>query len=164
MIMRRPRDLWPFFVSLFIGQLAIGQTTFHGDIARTGVYNSPGPKVLGAPEWVFQTKGPIYGSPAVSDGVVYIGSADGALYAVDQKTGQQKWRFATDGQVVSSPAAADGMLFFLSYDGVFYALDAKTGERRWRFATTFERRFEAKNLHGQSPAGQTLPDAYAIFL
>ena len=151
-------------ISLFVVQCAFGQSTFHGNIARTGVYNSPGPKTLGAPEWTFQTKGPIFGSPAVSEGVVYIGSADGAMYAVDQKTGQQKWRTVTEGAVASSPAVADGMVFFLSYDSGLYALDAKTGARKWRFGTSYEKRFEAKNLHGQSPADQTIPDAHDIFL
>jgi outer membrane protein assembly factor BamB len=162
--MRQHRYYLLILISLFITYAVVGQTTFHGNNARTGVYNSPGPKVLGGPEWVFQTKGPIFGSPAISDGIVYIGSSDGALYAIDQKTGQQKWRFATDGQVASSAAVANGTVFFLSYDGGFYAVDAKTGTRKWRFGTSYEKRFEAKNLHGYSPADQTIPDAHDVFL
>lgn len=34
-------------------------------------------------------------SPVVVDGVLYVGSADGAVYALDPKTGETKWRFQT---------------------------------------------------------------------
>src|SRR6476660_8221401 len=139
--MSRPHYYLLLLVQFFAVQFSIGQSTFHGNLARTGVYNSSGPKTFGVPEWTFQTKGPIVGSPAISDGVVYIGSADEAMYAVDQKTGQQKWRVATEGQVASSPAVADGMVFFLSYDAGLYALDIKSGARRWRFGTSYEKRF-----------------------
>ena len=34
-------------------------------------------------------------SPVIADGVLYLGSADGAVYALDSKTGETKWRFQT---------------------------------------------------------------------
>ena len=34
-------------------------------------------------KWKFKTKGKIFSSPVVSDGVVYFGSSDNHLYAVD---------------------------------------------------------------------------------
>ena len=152
-----------FLVSIFAANVN-AQATFHGNYARTGVYSSAGPKVLNGVKWSFKTNGPIISSPSVADGLVYVGSADGNLYAVDLNTGQQKWKFQTRGQVDSTPAIADGMVFFLSYDGGFYALDAKTGSRKWRFSTSYERRFEAKGLHGSVPSEQTIPDAHDIFL
>ena len=140
------------------------QTTFHGNNARTGVYQSSGPKVLKGVKWQFKTQGSIASSPAIANGIVYIGSADGALYAVDEKSGQQKWKTQTRGPIASSPAVNDGMVFFLSYDGGFYSLDANTGARKWRFATGYEKRFEAKGLHGGTPPEQTMPDAHDVFL
>src|SRR3982751_7051999 len=89
------------------------QTTFHGNLARTGAFESAGPKQLHGIKWEFKTKGAIIGSPAIANGIVYIGSTDGSMYAVDQATGQQKWKSPTRGPVVSSPAVADGMVFFL---------------------------------------------------
>ena len=41
----------------------------------------------------------ITGAPAVSDGVAYVGSWDGCLYAVDPQTGREKWKFETGGQI-----------------------------------------------------------------
>lgn len=151
------------FLILLIVQVVSAQTTFHGNIARTGVYESPGPKQSGSLKWAFKTEGPIFGSPAVADGVVFIGSADTNLYAVDQKTGQQKWKFKTAEPIASSPAAANGIVYFGSYDGGFYAVDAATGVRKWRFLTEYERRFEAKGIHGNLPKQQNMPDAYDVF-
>jgi hypothetical protein len=44
--------------------------------------------------------------PAVANGVVYVGSGDGNLYALKGSTGAKLWSYATDGQVFSSPAVA----------------------------------------------------------
>jgi outer membrane protein assembly factor BamB len=62
-------------------------------------------------------------SPAVADGIVFFGSWDNYLYAVDVKTGQEKWKFKTDGEVFTSPAVADGIVFFGSKDNYLYALE-----------------------------------------
>ncbi len=143
---------------------ATAQTTFHGNNARTGVYQSPALKALKGVKWQFKTQGGIVSSPAIANGLVYIGSSDGALYAVDQSNGQQKWKTQTRGPIASSPAVADGLVFFLGFDGGFYCLDANTGARKWRYATGYERRFEAKRLHGSTPAEQTVPDPHDVFL
>ena len=41
--------------------------------------------------------------PVIVDGVVYVGSADGAVYALDSKTGSTKWRFQTGEGLSSGP-------------------------------------------------------------
>jgi hypothetical protein len=91
----------------------MAQATFHGDAARTGVYPTAGPLQLNGTKWTFKTDGPIIGSPAIANGVVYIGSTDGNVYAVDQETGKQKWKFKTfaSRQVTSTPASR--MVWFI---------------------------------------------------
>ncbi len=74
-------------------------------------------------------------SPAVSGGLVYFGSGDGNVYALDAATGALKWKFKTGDVVHASPAIADGMVFIGSWDSYFYALDAATGAEKWRFKT-----------------------------
>ena len=44
-------------------------------------------------------------SPVVADGVLYVGSADGAVYALNPETGETKWRFQTGD---SLPPASSG--------------------------------------------------------
>ena len=41
--------------------------------------------------------------PVVHDGVMYVGSFDGAVYAFDVTTGQQKWRYQTGEGLTSGP-------------------------------------------------------------
>jgi outer membrane protein assembly factor BamB len=71
-------------------------------------------------------------SPAVADGVVYFGSGDGRVYAVDAATGVERWHVQTGDVVHASPAVVGGVVFVGSWDGDFYALDAATGAERWR--------------------------------
>jgi outer membrane protein assembly factor BamB len=143
---------------------ALAQSTFHGSIARTGVYDSPGPTKLTGAKWSFKTNGPIVSSPAIANGVVFIGSLDGSLYAIDQETGQQKWKTDPTDSISSSPAVFDGIVYYLSYDRALYAVAADTGTVKWLFATNGERRFEAKGLHGLAPTDQNIADPMDVFL
>jgi outer membrane protein assembly factor BamB len=65
----------------------------------------------------------VYSSPAVAGGVVYVGSYDGHVYALDAKTGERLWRYQTGDEVVSSPAVAGGVVYVGSWDDYLYALD-----------------------------------------
>lgn len=142
---------------------ASAQSTFHGNNARTGVYEGPGPVRTAGVKWAFKTGGPIVTSPAVAGGVVYFGSLDTHLYAVDQESGKEKWKFKSRLPIASSPAVAGGAVYFVSSTGALAALDAATGTPKWVFAAEYERRFEAKNLHGYPSAEQTIPDAWDLF-
>lgn len=148
---------------MLVVQNGFSQITFHGDNARTGIYESAGPKQLKGIKWQFKTEGAVLSSPVIVNGVVFVGSSDRNLYAVDQNTGQQKWKFRANGPINSSPAVAEGIVYFTSLDGGFYALDAETGTRKWRFRMELERRFQAKGLHGQSPRPQIIPDTWDFF-
>ena len=44
---------------------AMAQATFHGNLARTGVYEGGGPTQTPAVKWTFKAAGPIVTSPAV---------------------------------------------------------------------------------------------------
>jgi outer membrane protein assembly factor BamB len=75
---------------------------------------------------------------SISDGTVFIGSADKKLYAVDADTGQEKWHFETKGIIRSTPVVAAGLVFIGSYDHNVYAVDAATGALRWQHDTLKE--------------------------
>jgi len=49
-------------------------------------------------------------SPAVANGVVYVGSYDNKLYAFKIQSGAQLWSAATGGGIYSSPAVANGVV------------------------------------------------------
>ncbi len=58
-----------------------------------------------------------YSSPAVANGVVYVGAQDGYVYAVNAMTGELLWRVAAGTYVDASPVVVNGMLFVATYDG-----------------------------------------------
>ena len=89
----------------------------------------------GEQRWLFRAGGYVDSSPTVAGGVVYVGSGDDNLYAVDAATGVRRWAFPTGGTVLSSPAVAGGVVYVTSVDNSLYAVDAATGKRRWRFRT-----------------------------
>jgi outer membrane protein assembly factor BamB len=103
----------------------------HAYDAAGNVGCSGGPPKFCTDLWIGATNGLIVSSPAVANGVVYVGSFDHQLHAYDAagnlgcsdtpKTCQPLWSFTTGGTVGSSPAIADGMLYVGSTDGNLYA-------------------------------------------
>jgi len=136
---------------------------FRGNPAHTGVYLSPAPHLTDT-KWTFKTGGKVMSTPAVADGVVYVGSNDGNLYALSANDGALAWKFAARLAVSSSPAVAAGLVYVSSVDGNIYAVSADTGALKWKFATGGERRFAAPGIHGIPPAHEMMPDPFDVFL
>jgi outer membrane protein assembly factor BamB len=67
--------------------------------------------------------------------MVFFGSADENVYAVDADTGEEQWVFETGGPVFSSPAYRDGLIYVGSGDGHLYAVDGSTGDMVWFYGT-----------------------------
>lgn len=106
----------------------------------------------GSLKWTAWTDGPIFAAPSVADGRLFIGSADGRVYAFEAATGKPLWRYtaapSTDrmmgfghlqsrwpvnsGVLVQGGTAyaAAGMLLQPGLSVV--ALDAATGAPKWR--------------------------------
>jgi outer membrane protein assembly factor BamB len=119
---------------------AVDWPQFHNTPDRTG-YNA-NESLLGTGNvgglsllWSFPTLGEVWSSPSVSGGVLYVGSDDNRLYALDAVTGAMLWSFRTGGDVRSSPAVVNGFVYVGSDDAHVYAVDALTGTEVWSFAT-----------------------------
>lgn len=91
------------------------------------------PAPLRSPLWTFPTNGEVWSSPTVADGVVYFGSDDHFLYALDAASHQLIWKFETGDLVRSRPAVDRRVVYFTSDDNFLYALDTQTGAELWRF-------------------------------
>jgi outer membrane protein assembly factor BamB len=99
------------------------------------VLNAKNVKNLGV-KWTYTTGGSVSSPPVVVDGVVYVGSSDGSVYALYASTGALQWSYATGGGITySSAAVANGVVYVGSTDGNVYALDAKTGAKQWSYTT-----------------------------
>ena len=61
--------------------------------------------------------------------MVYVGSYDGRLYALDASKGNLVWDYATGDMFVSSPAVVNGIVYVGSFDHVIYAFGASPNEQ-----------------------------------
>src|SRR5579862_792691 len=77
-------------------------------------------------KWSYTIGKHVYSSPAVANGVVYVGSGNHNVYALDAETGTRLWQYTTGSHVYSSPAVANGVVYVGSSDHNVYAFDAKT--------------------------------------
>jgi outer membrane protein assembly factor BamB len=155
------------FLILLLPIVALAQTlpaTFHADVKHTGVYTTKNYSAFGDLKWKFKTNGKVFSSPAISNGIAYIGSEDHSLYAIDTKTGKKIWEFCTGGAVHSSPSVNKNVVCFGSYDGYYYALNARTGKLLWKFKTGGEKKVGAKGLWTMQPKDEYMDDLYDFFL
>lgn len=79
--------------------------------------------------WRYTTGSQVNSSPTVVDGVLYVGSRDGNLYALDASTGALLWSYPAGGD--SSPAVVDGLAYIAAGD--VHALDVATGALLWTY-------------------------------
>ncbi len=77
-------------------------------------------------------------SPLIVDKLVYVGSWDHKIYALDLNSGKTRWVYDTGEEVDSSAAYADGIIYIGANDGHVYALNAWNGKLVWR-ASSFSR-------------------------
>jgi polyvinyl alcohol dehydrogenase (cytochrome) len=77
-----------------------------------------------------------FAAPTVLSGTIFVGSASGAVEAVDAKTGCTHWVFQADGPVRAAilpvPSGSSSSLVFTDLIGWGYALDAKSGQLLWK--------------------------------
>jgi outer membrane protein assembly factor BamB len=113
-----PVDWWPMF---------------HHDVNHTG-YSTSAP-TTNRTAWSYATGSCVLSSPAVVNGMVYVGSNDGSVYCLNGSSGAFVWSYLTGGAVSSSPAVANGMVYVGSDDDNVYALNAATGASVWNYTT-----------------------------
>jgi outer membrane protein assembly factor BamB len=78
-------------------------------------------------------------APSISGGLVFVGTQEQAVKAVDLTSGSQAWSAQTQGLVATSPAVDGGRVFVVSEDeqseiSRLYALQASDGRVAWTFS------------------------------
>jgi outer membrane protein assembly factor BamB len=84
----------------------------------------------GTVAWELRGGGP-FGPPAIEGDTVYVGTADGRLYAVVLANGRERWRYQANEDLTTRPAIAHGHVFVASQQDTVFAVDAATGAWRW---------------------------------
>jgi len=72
--------------------------------------------------WNYTTGSAVPSSPAVANGVVYVGSYDGNIYALNATTGANVWNYTTGASVYSSPSVANGVVYVGSENNNVHAV------------------------------------------
>jgi outer membrane protein assembly factor BamB len=83
----------------------------------------------------FQAADAILSGVVLGEGLVFGGSLDGSVFAIDPARGRRKWLSDLPGPVHGSPTYSNGMLYLASLDHFVYAFEAKSGKLRWKFDT-----------------------------
>jgi len=80
-----------------------------------------------------QVAGAMQGTPVIVDGVLYIGSGSGKIFAIDAATGARTWTYqpTAGGQTNRGVTVAEGLVFSGQGGNRLVALDQKTGKLVW---------------------------------
>jgi outer membrane protein assembly factor BamB len=126
--MNRPSVVATVVCIIFLSSLVLipfakaDWTMFRSDPSHSGT-GTGNPALTPTLLWIY-THAPatVDSSPAVANGVIYTGSYDGNVYALNATSGAKLWSYTTGFGVDSSPAVADGVVYIASYHGYVYAL------------------------------------------
>lgn len=91
--------------------------------------------LTGATKWRFKAKRAITATPVVSKGIIFVGSMDSTIYALDLKTGFVVWRSRLNKATISTPAVIENFIFIGSADNSLYCLDVNSSKEVWQFST-----------------------------
>ena len=114
--------------------------------------------------WNYTTGSNVDSSPAVVGGVVYIGSYDHNVYALNASSGAQIWNHTTTTRngVFSSPAVVGGVVYVGSFDSKVYALNASSGAFIWSYTTGGAVSSSPAVVGGVVYVGSTEGNVYAL--
>ncbi len=89
-----------------------------------------------AQAWKANTGGSIGSAPTVANGIVYINSSSGNMYAISAGTGEVLWNKPIGSyDFGNAPTVANGVVYMGGFDHKLYALDSETGATLWTAPT-----------------------------
>jgi eukaryotic-like serine/threonine-protein kinase len=146
-----------------------------GECDATRVYLNGGDGVIyaldkqtGKPQWMFSTFGAVLGErtydaadyfhskPLKADNLLYVGSGDGRLYALNIADGTVRWTFKANNIIHTSPVLHNDKVIFGSSDGFLYAINKVNGDLVWKFKSAGHRYFPAGEMQGSPVVSQGL--------
>ena len=90
-------------------------------------------KITGAPTWFAQMSSSVTTPLANGDGMLYVGIKEGAICALDSRTGRVVWRREVNRKQPPTSIGADGSRLYIgANDGHVYAVGAASGDVMWR--------------------------------
>jgi outer membrane protein assembly factor BamB len=78
-----------------------------------------------------------WSGPTVHDGIIYVGSRDGRVVAINSSTQSQQWDYTFTSTTIYTTPIVDGDLVYVgTYSGQVYALTIAGGTERWVYPRT----------------------------
>ena len=84
--------------------------------------------------WEYNTGGAVYSSPQYANKIIYIGSDNGNISALNATTGQTIWSYDTGAAIKSTPRIENDIVYFGNNAGLVYALNATNGSQIWNYS------------------------------
>lgn len=124
-----PEDRYPSAVEMkqALLNITLSQTTSAPSLATRLLAD----KQAIRPVWTFDAEDEIRGTPCYHQGILYAGSLDSNLYALDAARGDFIWKFPTRGGIVGRPAVGEAFLFVGSEDRTLSMLSTISGKVVW---------------------------------
>jgi outer membrane protein assembly factor BamB len=132
----------PFSLATPQDNRVMDRVTLAGDTAYFGLNNGKvyavdalsGKTVWPAP---FQAQQAVWAAPVadLTTGLVYVGSLDHNLYALDIANGTVKWTKPLGAAIAAAPVLTNGVLYVGTFGSKVLALDARDGTQKWTFDT-----------------------------
>jgi outer membrane protein assembly factor BamB len=76
----------------------------------------------------------VIADPVIEDGIVYVATIEGKLFAVEANSGEIVWSFDNGGDlgaIWGSPVIDDSVIFFADINGDVYTVEKGTGKQFW---------------------------------
>ena len=86
--------------------------------------------------FTFKAAGELWAAPAVEDGVVYVTSLDGKLYALDGATGNVRWSFDGGKGLTTTPVIEGNLALVGGFDSKVFGVNKSDGGLAWEAAAT----------------------------
>ena len=112
------------FIPAFVAD-AIYATGEDGDVVKLNL-------VQGKEIWRTHLPHALSSGVAIGGGLVYVGNAQGEVYALDVK-GKLQWKSRLSSGVLGSPQYFDGVVIVRTGDHHIYGLNANDGSRKWMY-------------------------------
>jgi serine/threonine protein kinase len=116
------------------------------------------------PRWKFKTEDEIRCTPTFIKDLVFVGSYDSNVWALNLANGELVWKYATKAGIASAPVIdeTNRLVMFGSEDSSFYALDYRSGRTSWTHTTKDRVRGTARVEHGHVFFGSDDGKIYAL--
>lgn len=105
--------------------------------------------------------GSVSSRPVFGPNLMYVGTDDGHLVAMDPRTGAEKWRYGTRGPILEAPVVAGDLVILSNEADQVYAIDRETGAFRWVYKSETPEEFTLRGHAGVTVAGDLVFTGFA---